>query len=364
MSALPIIDVGALVRRVGCSSTKLVAARAIDRACRDTGFFYVCNHGVDEVLRARVLELGRRFFELPQASKDAISIANSSSFRGYQRMGENVTQGLPDWHEGIDWFRDEEGQPLPPGMDWFQLAGANQWPSEVEVPGFRAAYGAYVSCMLDLGGAVMRGVALGLGKEAHFFEPWYTRSFWVMRLIGYPTLSGGDGGGGGGGGSGNGGDGSGGGGGGGGGVADDRLQARGAFDLVLGCEVVFSAASARGVARSLAHLVRRGGRGMALVASATAHSRYGIDTLRAAVAEEAPWLRCVEVRSLSPPEAPAPPARPAAAASEGQQQQQQQQQQQAAAQGLSAEYWRRQTEGLTGAIRFELYAFTSSSETS
>ena len=218
---LPIINVGALMTRVGCSSTKLVAARAIDRACRETGFFYVCNHGVDEVLRARVLELGRRFFELPQASKDAISIANSSSFRGYQRMGENVTQGLPDWHEGIDWFRDEEGQPLPPGMDWFQLAGANQWPSEVEVPGFRAAYGAYVSCMLDLGGAVMRGVALGLGKEAHFFEPWYTRSFWVMRLIGYPTLSGGDGGGGGGGGSGNGGDGSGGGGGGGGGDATD-----------------------------------------------------------------------------------------------------------------------------------------------
>ena len=56
---LPLIDVGALVSRGASASVKKRAARAIDDACRDSGFFYVCNHGVDEALRARVLALGR-----------------------------------------------------------------------------------------------------------------------------------------------------------------------------------------------------------------------------------------------------------------------------------------------------------------
>ena len=138
-------------------------------------------------------------------------------------------------------------------------------------------------------------------------------------------------------------------------------RTRGAFDLVLGCEIVFSEASAVGVARSLAHFVRRGGNGgggggggserggMALVASATSHSRYGIELLRTAVAREAPWLQCVEVRTLSPPpDAHCGPA-------------QEEEGIQSRAQALSAHaqaYWRAAGDGITGSIRFELFAFT------
>jgi isopenicillin N synthase-like dioxygenase len=62
-------------------------------------------------------------------------------------MKENVTMGMADNHEAIDFYRPveipEKGKVL-----W----GENQWPS---IPGFREKYEAWINKMKELGLLVM-----------------------------------------------------------------------------------------------------------------------------------------------------------------------------------------------------------------
>jgi len=44
----------------------------------------------------------RRLFALPDADKDAVAMRNSPHFRGYTRLGGELTGGVVDWREQID----------------------------------------------------------------------------------------------------------------------------------------------------------------------------------------------------------------------------------------------------------------------
>src|ERR1700677_3350347 len=65
---------------------RCAVAWEIHRAARDTGFFYIKNHGVPIEDLHGVLDWARRFFALPMAEKTAIGIANSEIMRGYEPM--------------------------------------------------------------------------------------------------------------------------------------------------------------------------------------------------------------------------------------------------------------------------------------
>jgi len=148
-----------------------------------------------------------------------VGVGNGDGARGYQVIGDNVTEGKRDWHEALDYYRPiKDGEPFtestgrnqggrePPfellhGEPFIEstgrseggreppfelLQGMNQWPS---YPGFRDTYEDYIDKMLELGTAVVKamGMAMGEGMEDVFVKN--TReSFWVMRAIGYPPL--------------------------------------------------------------------------------------------------------------------------------------------------------------------------------
>ena len=77
-SPLPIID----LRPIHAGDTRAVAAQ-IAAACRDTGFFYVTGHGVDEALIARITALGRQFFAQGPEAKMRIAMARGGrAWRG------------------------------------------------------------------------------------------------------------------------------------------------------------------------------------------------------------------------------------------------------------------------------------------
>ena len=104
--------------------------------------------------------------------------------RGYQNIGQNVTQGKRDWHEGLDFYR-----PVPSVKPPFlPIRGENKWPSGE----FRQVYETYIDKLLVLGRAVMRAIALGLGERDNYFQGLVNESFWVMRAIGYPPLESGE----------------------------------------------------------------------------------------------------------------------------------------------------------------------------
>ena len=68
-AGVPVIDVGPLRSADARSDAVARVARAMDAACRDTGFFCVTGHGVDPALLASLDGAARRFFALPAADK-------------------------------------------------------------------------------------------------------------------------------------------------------------------------------------------------------------------------------------------------------------------------------------------------------
>src|SRR5688572_33495048 len=86
--AIPVIDL------TGAFSAELAQREAvaadIHKACRETGFFYVANHGVPRALIDSQFEWTRRFFDLPLAEKMAIHMKKSRTTAGYEPVGGQV----------------------------------------------------------------------------------------------------------------------------------------------------------------------------------------------------------------------------------------------------------------------------------
>ena len=87
-NGLPIIDLAAF-RDGGAALAEL--ADRIGAACRDVGFFYVVNHGVERALINEAFAQSRRFFALPLAEREAIAIETVGGNRGYSGLLSNFT---------------------------------------------------------------------------------------------------------------------------------------------------------------------------------------------------------------------------------------------------------------------------------
>lgn len=180
---VPIIDVDALVRRGAGAQT---AAEAIGRACRENGFFYVVNHGVDDGLQLRLEELSREFFARPAAEKLEIAMPKAGrAWRGFFPVGGELTSGQPDLKEGV-YFGSELGANHPDVAAGLPLHGANLFPAAM--PEMKAVVLAYIDAVTKLGHALMRGIAMSLGLDAEYFATNYTHDPLVLfRIFNYPA---------------------------------------------------------------------------------------------------------------------------------------------------------------------------------
>ncbi|CAL4966752.1 unnamed protein product [Urochloa decumbens] len=186
---LPFPDIGPLVEKIDDPSMVndadlLEVVRMLDDACKEAGFFYVKGHGITESLMKEVRDVTHKFFQLPYEEKLKIKMTPQSGYRGYQRIGENVTKGKPDMHEAIDCYT-----PIRPGK-YGDLAkpmeGSNLWPENPS--NFEALLENYINLCRDLSRKIMRGIALALGGAIDAFEGETAGDpFWVLRLIGYPV---------------------------------------------------------------------------------------------------------------------------------------------------------------------------------
>jgi isopenicillin N synthase-like dioxygenase len=82
---LPVVDVAALRD----PSRRAAALATLDAACREHGFFQVVNHGVGGGVTAGLLDVARRFFELPLAERERYM---SPDVRAAVRYGTSFNQ--------------------------------------------------------------------------------------------------------------------------------------------------------------------------------------------------------------------------------------------------------------------------------
>src|SRR5919199_824368 len=183
---LPVIDMSALLPGRGRAAERKTVARAIEVACRDSGFFYVTGHGVAGETLRRLQQASRRFFALPHEAKMAIAMARGGrAWRGYFPVGGELTSGKPDLKEGL-YFGTELPADHPRVRAGWPLHGANLWPAEL--PELRAAVLRYMAAAMRAAHALLEGVALSLGLDDDYFARHYTAEPTVLfRVFRYPA---------------------------------------------------------------------------------------------------------------------------------------------------------------------------------
>ncbi|MEG3755126.1 2-oxoglutarate and iron-dependent oxygenase domain-containing protein [Psychromonas arctica] len=160
---LPIIDISALQSDDISQWSDVITA--IDKACRDTGFFYITGHGIPKQQFDSVQSMANTFFSLPEFAKQKINIQHSSNHRGWgQVSAEKLDPNGPSDHkETFDMALDLS--PYHPQVArCSQLYGPNQYPNVDGVLFFRvldpykATYGVddYVFAVTQLSQTTMR----------------------------------------------------------------------------------------------------------------------------------------------------------------------------------------------------------------
>jgi len=184
-SHIPVID---LSRLDGNAADRQAVATQLGEACRESGFFYAVGHGVDDALQRRLQELSRRFFVQDLEVKLQIRMAlGGRAWRGYFRVGDELTSGKPDQKEGL-YFGAELPADHPLVQAGTPLHGPNLFPADP--PGLRDAVLDYMAALTQLGHRLMAGLALSLGLEEVYFAQRYTAEpLTLFRIFNYPPPS-------------------------------------------------------------------------------------------------------------------------------------------------------------------------------
>ena len=178
---VPVIDIGPLIAGV---PARAVVTEQLGTACRECGFFYVVGHGVAEELGERLERLSRGFFRQDQPEKMKVGMAHGGrAWRGYFRVGDELTSGKPDQKEGI-YFGAELADDHPSVLAGKPMHGRNLFP---EIPLFRETVLEYMSALTRVGHSLMAGLALSLGLEESYFADRYTGDPLILfRIFNYP----------------------------------------------------------------------------------------------------------------------------------------------------------------------------------
>ena len=187
VASLPRIDVAPLLGDASNSREIEKCAGEINKACRESGFFRITNHGVSRELRERLDKLSREFFALNESEKQkcAMPLAGAA-WRGWFGVGGELTSGVPDRKEGL-YIGEQLAANDPRVVARTPLHGANLYPRQPAELG--ACADEWFVAMQQLGVALMRGVALGLQMPADWFAKNIAREpTCLFRIFHYPPI--------------------------------------------------------------------------------------------------------------------------------------------------------------------------------
>lgn len=169
------------------SADEAAVAEELMAMCHGVGFFYLTDHGVPQAFVDGYFELLEQFFALPEATKALIDKRQSPHFRGWERVGAELTNNRVDFREQLD--LSTEHTPYPPGAEpaYLRLDGPNQWLPEHELPGFHAAIDEFFARMGAVAWELMEVMSVGLGLPRHHLRDRFgERPLSFVKLISYP----------------------------------------------------------------------------------------------------------------------------------------------------------------------------------
>jgi isopenicillin N synthase-like dioxygenase len=180
-TAIPEVDLA------GWTADPAAFADRVREICHEIGFFQLVGHGIDAEFVERHIEQQRRFFALSEATKATIDKALSPHFRGWERIGAELTGGLPDLREQLDLSTENPVRGLDLDPAYLRLDGPNQWLADDVLAGFRAHMAEYFERMAAVADTLLQVFAVGLGLDPdHLRGVFGERPLSFVKLISYP----------------------------------------------------------------------------------------------------------------------------------------------------------------------------------
>ncbi|CAM5551344.1 2OG-Fe(II) oxygenase [Streptomyces spiroverticillatus] len=187
---VPVVDLTAWYD--GTPAQRAEVARAVDRACRETGFMQVTGHRVPEAAALGLASAIDDFFAQDMADKKAVRPADPAVNRGYsppraERLSHSLGIASPeDLFEAFN-IGSQVGD-HPETVRTLLSADDhpdNLWPVESEVPNFRARVQSWFTEARKLSHVLTDVFALALDLPEGYFEERTDRSIDVLRMNNY-----------------------------------------------------------------------------------------------------------------------------------------------------------------------------------
>ena len=185
MASIPTIDLRRLAPGGAERDTALEQLRS---TIATIGAFYLIGHGVEPEAADHLFSVSRQFFAMPIARRLEIEMVNSPHFRGYTAVGNEFTQGRPDWREEVDIGAERPARPEPHERPYWGLVGPNQWPSAL--PELRPAVLDWIRRLHTVALDLTRAVAEALRLPRDYFDAAFEPDpHLLLKLIRYPGRS-------------------------------------------------------------------------------------------------------------------------------------------------------------------------------
>lgn len=189
-NSIPVIDLTDYV--AGPPGALAATARAIQNALTGVGFFIVTGHGVPAELIAGTFDYARRVHALSMDQKLALRLNEHNN--GYMAMGRYAVwtsdvnaNDKPDLNEAF-FIKRERPPEHPMRSANRRFAGANVWPEDADLPGFRDHILTYYETMDRFTRGLLPAVAMALDMPTDFFAAAFDDNQSNLRLSHYPPV--------------------------------------------------------------------------------------------------------------------------------------------------------------------------------
>lgn len=187
--SIPVIDVGIL--NSACSEDDLrPLANRFRKVYSQMGFSYLINHGIDPILFEQIFEQAKLFHQLPNEEK--MQIKQNEFFRGYMPFATSIMkkstlgEAIKPNQSAAFILGFEASEDEPDYQKRINLAGPNQWPSEILLPHFKNVLLQYRESLMKLLVNLIRVFALALEQHYFSFDKYFIKPTTFLRLQHYP----------------------------------------------------------------------------------------------------------------------------------------------------------------------------------
>lgn len=182
-TSVPVLDLSLARTADGSFDPGFIAG--LRDAAHHVGFFQITGFGAAPGQAQGLLDTIAGFFKLPLEERLELDNRTSAQFRGYTRLGKEITRGRADSREQIDFGPEREAlADVPADRPYLGLQGPNQWPEHY--PALERAAMDWAALMNDIGRELLSALAVSLGlAEDYFAEPFADAPAWMGKLVHY-----------------------------------------------------------------------------------------------------------------------------------------------------------------------------------